>query len=266
MSQVQIGFNQRIQLEWLERTSSLVLAGSTREEILAALRGLLSDQISIGGDAERSNREKAITILLRIWATVPDGLRSFRDDGLQLLQRLPAHEHLPLHWGMSMAVYPFFGSVAEVVGRLLRLQGSVPARQAQRRIREQLGERETVARAARRVLRCFVDWDVLRDTERKGVYSAAPVHNIDDLQLKAWLVEAVLRASGAASAPVKALVQTPALFPFALGSPNGSLLRASGRLELFRQGLDQDVVTLCTNGGAAGSGHATESEGQGTLW
>ena len=35
-----------------------------------------------------------------------------------------------------MAVYPFFGTVATVVGRLLRLQGTAGASQVQRRIRE----------------------------------------------------------------------------------------------------------------------------------
>jgi len=48
------------------------------------------------------------------------------------------------------------------------------AAQAQRRIKEQLGEREAVSRAARRVLRCFVDWGVLQDTSEKGVYQSAP--------------------------------------------------------------------------------------------
>lgn len=247
-NRVQIGFNQRIRLEWLERTSALVLAGASKEEIVATLRALLRDQISVGGDAERSNREKSITILLKTWVTVQPGLQAFRDEGLEHLARLPMQDHLPLHWGMAMAAYPFFGSVAEVVGRLLRLQGAVPAQQAQRRMREQLGERETVARAARRVLRCFVDWDVLRDTEHKGVYSAAPLRPVKDPLVKAWLLEAALRASAVNSAPLRALAQSPALFPFALDAPNGAALEASGRVELFRQAVDEEVVALRSNG------------------
>ena len=56
-----------------------------------------------------------------------------------------------VHWCMCMAAYPFFGTVADATGRLLRLQGTAAAAQIQRRLRERLGERETVARAARRV-------------------------------------------------------------------------------------------------------------------
>ena len=72
-----------------------------------------------------------------------------------------------------MAVYPFWSSVATQVGRLLRLQGSAAAAQVQRRIREQYGERETVARRARYVLRSYLDWGVLQETGAPGVYRAA---------------------------------------------------------------------------------------------
>ncbi len=246
-----IGFSQRVRLEWLERTAALVLAGGSREGIEGALQGLLRDQISVGGNAERGNREKAISILLRTWVIAPESLAPLRDEGLQLLAELPPEEHLPVHWGMTMAAYPFFGAVAEVVGRLLRLQGSVPAAQAQRRIRERLGERETVARAARRVLRCFVDWRVLEDTADKGIYRPAPVRPLQNRKLAAWLLEATLQASQTGSAPLRAIAQAPSLFPFDLGSLGPAIIQESERLELFRQGLDEEVVLLrgAANGG-----------------
>src|SRR5205807_3397044 len=50
-----------------------------------------------------------------------------RDDGLDHFRRLAVDDHLAVHWGMSMAAYPFFGTVAEATGRLIRLQGSAGA-------------------------------------------------------------------------------------------------------------------------------------------
>ena len=82
----QIGFSQRIRLEWLEQTARLVLAGTARQAVLDALQGLLHDKLSVGGHAERGNREKAITILMQIWVTVPPELSCLRDIGLELLQ------------------------------------------------------------------------------------------------------------------------------------------------------------------------------------
>ena len=77
-----------------------------------------------------------------------------------------------LHWGMVLAVYPFWGEVALRTSRLLRLQGSAAAAHIQRRIREQYGERETVSRAGRRVLRSYGDWGVLKGSGARGVYAA----------------------------------------------------------------------------------------------
>src|SRR5215468_1607251 len=210
---IQIGFSQRVQLDWLEQTAAMVLAGQTREQVETTLQERLHDKLSIGGTAQRGNREKAITILLKIWVSVPPWLQPFRDDGLDILRRLPHADHIAVHWGMTMAAYPFFGAVAETVGRLMRLQGTCAAAQIQRRIREHLGERETVARAARRILRCFVDWGVLQETRGKGVYQASPVRPVLDKPLAAWLTEATLIASGSNTGALKTLIQTPALFP-----------------------------------------------------
>lgn len=241
---MQVGFSQRIQLEWLERTTELFLAGNTRDQIQLTLQDLLQDQLSVGGTATRGNREKAITILLKIWVSVPEDLEGFRNDGLEHLKRLPVDDHLPVHWGMTMAVYPFFGVVAETVGRLLRLQGSVTAAQVQRRIQEQLGERETVRRAARRILRCFIDWGILQDTTERGVYRATSIRPVEDKKLAAWLVEAALIASGSYSGAIKAIAQAPSLFPFALVPLNSTTLEGNDRLEFFRQGLDEEMVML----------------------
>lgn len=243
-SKMQIGFSQRIRLDWLERTAASFLAGNTKEEIKTLLQDHLQDQLSIGGTSKRGNREKAITILMKIWVTIPSIIEPLRNDGLELLKRLPMDDHLAVHWGMAMAVYPFLGLVAETVGRLLRLQGAMAVAQVQRRVREQLGERETVSRATRRTLRCFVDWGVLRKTKEKGVYRATSFRTVNDKKLAIWLIEATLVANGADYILLKAISQTPALFPFAIDVPKITDFENHDRLELFRQGLDENLVTF----------------------
>ena len=101
-----------------------------------------------------------------------------------------------VHWCMCMAVYPFFGTVADAVGRLLRLQGTAGAAQVQRRLRERFGERETVARAARRILRAYIDWGVLVETDEKGLYRRAAKRVIGDASLAVWAIRAVLFRCG----------------------------------------------------------------------
>ena len=241
----QIGFSQRVRLEWLEITANLVLAGNDKSAVNEALQELLKDKVSIGGGAERGNREKIISILMKIWLNVPRELEALRVDGLELLKRVPRPDRIAVHWGMVMAVYPFWASVASHVGRFLKLQGSAAAAHIQRRIREQYGERETVSRAARRVLRSFIDWGVLSEIGKKGVYSQRLSVSIEDPQIISWLVEASLYTRSNGCAPLKDLVESTGLFPFRIKHLAAeSLLAASPRLDLLRHGLDDELVML----------------------
>ena len=186
--ETQIGFSQRIRLEWFEQTVNLILAGNNRSIISKSLQDLLQDKVSVGSKSNRCNREKIITILLKTWLSVPRELETLRDEGLEILRELPRRDRIAVHWGMTQAAYPFWGAVAAAyAGRLLRLQGTAKASQVQRRVKEQYGERETVSRATQRVLRSFIDWGVLKETREKGVYAqgesiparATPSHRLD---------------------------------------------------------------------------------------
>ncbi|GIU85378.1 MAG: hypothetical protein KatS3mg008_2153 [Acidimicrobiales bacterium] len=243
----QIGFSQRVRLEWLERTANLVLAGSHKASVYGALQELLEDKLSVGGNAKRGNREKVITILMKTWVCPPPDLHPLQREGLELLSHLPREDHIAVHWGMAMAVYLFWGAVAAHVGRLLRLQGTVAASQVQRRIREEYGERSTVSRAARRVLRSFVDWEVLTETAKRGIYAAGASRTIARVDLIAWMAEAFLRAHPNGSVALRTVLDSTSLFPFRLSPiPATDLVAVSGRLDVLRHGLDQDLIMLRT--------------------
>ena len=238
----QIGFSQRIHLDWLEYTANLVLAGNPREEIVAALSERLKEKLSVGSQPKRGNRDKAITILTKVWVTVPRELQSLRDEALDHLRCQRQGDRMLVHWCMCMAVYPFFGTVADAVGRLLRLQGTAGAAQVQRRLRERFGERETVARAARRILRAYIDWGVLLETDEKGLYRGTAKRAIDDPPLAVWAIKAMLFAAGDNPRSASALLRGPHLYPFHVASPSMREFEAHEALEISRHGLDQEVL------------------------
>ncbi len=241
----QIGLDRLIRLEWLEKTASLVLAGNDAAATKTILAEEIKNSFRSSEPGVRGSVDKTITILLKVWLNVPHELKPFRSEGLELLRRMPRTVHMPIHWGMIMAVYPFWASVAVQVGRLLKLQGSAAATHVQRRLREQYGERETVSRRARYVLRSYVNWGVLRETDTKGIYTAGTTLTIDDSRLIAWLTEASLHARSNGSVPLKDLIDSPSFFPFRIKSIHaGSLIAESSRLDIFRHGLDDALVML----------------------
>jgi hypothetical protein len=239
-----IGYNRTVKLRWLDETVDLFLAGMSEADIYEALRDRLKDELSVGSTAPRGSREKTITILMKTWVRVPLPLRELRKDGVQLLHGVRRSERLPLHWGMTMAAYPFWRVVADVTGRLFRLQGTAAPMQVQRRVKELLGEREAVARSARYVLRAFADWGVIVDSGRKGEYSPSASYPVTNPKVASWLLETAVISAPDGVTDFQSLVNGPCLFPFQLGRIGADQLAASGRLEVVRHGLEQTIVRV----------------------
>lgn len=157
MTRLSLGFTQRLEVAWLERAAQLALTGMAPDAIREQLQIMLRPLISVGGDDNYSNRGKLVGMLMRVWVRPHDNLQAFRDDGLSLLARTPPAEHLPIHWGMLVATYPFFTTIAEAAGRLTTLQGDVMLNQVLRRTYAQFGERTSVRRACQRVFYSIID-------------------------------------------------------------------------------------------------------------
>ena len=240
--QSKIGYNRTVKLSWLDETLDLYLTGMPDVDNYETLRERLKTELSVGSQAERGSREKTITLLMKTWVRVPPVLREFRKDGVQLLSGMRRSERLPLHWGMTMAVYPFWRVVADVTGRLFRLQGTAAPMQVQRRVKELLGEREAVARSARYVLRAFADWGVITDSSQRGAYCPAPPIALDQPRLTLWLLEASIHSSPEGSSDFRSLVNAPSLFPFQLGRVFPEQLAETNRLEVIRHGLEETVI------------------------
>lgn len=241
MQQGGVGFDRKIRLEWLDATADWAAEGLPIPEIRARLAWLLQGQVA--GEGPHSARGKTITVLVRVWALVPPDLKPLRDEGLNFLRRRAGRDRLPLHWGMCLATYPFFRDVATIVGRLLVLQGTVAASQITRRVAETWGERSTIARAVPRVLGSLVLWGALAQAGPRGVYAGTTKILVGSQKDETgpWLAEAALSGCRRPSHSLRGLVASPALFPFALDLRAPDLLR-SPRLEIHRQGLDEDLV------------------------
>ncbi|HQH53735.1 MAG TPA: hypothetical protein PKY01_15000 [Candidatus Hydrogenedentes bacterium] len=242
----QVGIDRLIRLTWLEKTARMALAGMDAKGIEQQLAESLAGEFPTAQNpSTRGSLSKTITILMRTWVRVPPDLRSLRDAGLDILKAKGRGASRPVHWGMLGAVYPFWTSVATQTGRLLRLQGNLGAAEVQRRLKEQYGERELVARRVRYVLRAFHDWDVLRETGRKGVYEQGTIDSVDDDSVGVWMVQAYLNSRRDRSAPLSEVYDDPSLFPFKLKRCVPEILsHRSPQIEIVHYGFDQPFIKL----------------------
>ncbi len=234
-----IGFDRKIRLHWLDATADWTAQGLAATAVRGQLERLLDGQVA--GEGAHSARGKTMTVLLHIWTAVPDAVVPLRDDALAQLSGRGGRDRLPLHWGMCLATYPFFRDVAATTGRLLALQGAAAQTQIVRRMAESWGERTTATRAVQRIVRSCVEWGVLVETGDRGTY--APAAKMPVAGVGPWLLEAGLVGSGRREYPLRALAAGPAFYPFDM-SLSGQGVRGNPRLEVCRQGLDEDVVML----------------------
>jgi hypothetical protein len=244
-----IGIKQAIRFEWMQKAANLLLAGLDAKTIRQELHEFLSVKKGNGSEGERSDQTRTFVVsnLMRIWVSPYPELIPFRDDSLKYLRENPSMA-LAVHWGMISAVYPFWFNVARQTGRLLALQGKVTQMQIINRLKEQYGDRQTVSRYARFVIRSLVVWGALKDSEAKGCYEKAAPVSIAEPNLAILMFESALLATPEAKSALRLLQNNPAFFPFQLPvMPGDFVSQRNDRIDVDRYGLDDELLKLKGN-------------------
>lgn len=242
-----IGIKQVVRLEWYDYALEMLLSGFPPKEIRGQLDEFIRERLQSGGYGERGEQTytKAVTQIMHCWVLPDRDILALRDSALAYVRENRNRNRLALHWAMTIAAYPFWHKVAVQVGRLLNLQDIITQSQVRLRCFEAMGERSTVERSARRVIRSYVAWGVMKDFDTKGCYEKAIPIAISDHDITAFLMEAELHASPEGKAPINMLLNNPAFFPFQLPLITGdSLTRLNPRLEVVRYGLDDELLKL----------------------
>lgn len=236
-----IGFDRRIDLDWLDAAAAQAAAGAPVKEMRAYLWKLLDGVVA--GDKRNSARAKTVTVLSHIWGEVPESVESLRRRASAHLGGSTPDERLALHWAMMVATYPVFADVAASIGRLVKLQGNFTLAHLTRRLAGMWGERSTVERAGQRIVRSMVQWGVLRDTATRGTYETVPRARRIGPHVSMVLIEALLLDAEDASLSLDQLIRHPSLFPFDV-DVSASHVRNASQFRVHREGVDSDIVEL----------------------
>ena len=239
-TKVEIVFRRKVRCIWLDQGLSLAAQGVLWSEA----KPVLAKEIA----AENSGAvtvSKVLEHIRRIWFEPPDDALALRADALSLHHAdASSGTTFLLNWGMMIAAYPFIGSAAEALGRLLKLQKEALREDVQRRLREQYGDRDFVNRVARYTVSSFLDWGVIVETGQRGVYQPTKPICPNSGGGLAWLAEAVMISCRKTQVPFSELCNHPALFPIAMDTLNASVLLSNPRLRVERQSLNQLFVFL----------------------
>jgi len=242
-----IGIKQAVRLEWMQKTCDLLNEGKSEKEIRAELKSYLSDRMGRGVFDNRSEtaRNFSISMLMKTWVTPEKELLPLRDAGLKLIQKASEDEKSAIHFCMISAAYPFWYNVSKQAGMLLRLQDIITVKQIVQRTKGQYGDRPTVDRNSRFVIRSLYYWELLKESDKAGCYQKGENREILSDDIISWIIEAQLHAVPEGKATLSTLSNDPALFAFKRKDLNGAVIdRNNDRLEVLRNGVSGEIVMV----------------------
>ncbi|MDH6235000.1 hypothetical protein M2281_005622 [Mesorhizobium soli] len=229
-----IGFDRFIAPEWAT-TALKVRAGMARLEDLETLLNAAGLGIAA--------RTKTRTVLNRLWLEPRIELMDYADRGAAIFKAHPDVPVAAVNWGMAVATYPFFGKVAELIGRLSALQGDCASAEIHRRMSEAYGEREGTYRMTNMVIQSQAGWGAVTRAEKGKRVSRLPPAVVENDEITVWLIEAVLRYTAKPLA-ISTLQSQPVLFPFNLTRPLAYLVSNSEHLAVRSEGASNQFVAL----------------------
>lgn len=229
-----IGFDRFLALDWVSAAMRVRAGISSREELVQQL-----DEAGLTLAA----RKKTVTLLNRLWLEPRSELSLFCDRGVEAWKAGTGVPPAALAWGMTVAAYPFFAKVGELVGRLTAIQGDCRAAEIHRRMEELFGQREGTRRMTNMALQTQADWGAIKRTERgQSIVRQAPIRLKND-QVIAWLIEGALRYTGR-PVPASSFGSMAVLYPFELEQPLAMVIGQADQLELRYHGPGEQVLGL----------------------
>jgi hypothetical protein len=235
-----IGFDRTISSEWMDAAVARVMTGETPDDTREFLWGFLEGIES--GTTNNSNRGKTLTVLTRIWVSVPKQAEPLKRAALKCVASTPGEARIGLHWAMVVGTHPFFFDVATHVGKLIKLHGHASRSQIKRRMTDTWGDRSTLERTIQHVLRSMTRWGLLRIGQEHGSLIAPAQHVEIGEDVSLVLVHSVL-LSHSKGLPFAQLIAHPSLFPFSM-RVTARELRENPNFRVQRQGDQTDFVEL----------------------
>lgn len=238
-----LGIKQTIHKNWMDYVVGLLLRGLTVEEIRSNLDQYLANEKPYTGKVPHTH--SFIKSMLSSWFSPKNELEELRNNALKLIEWENQENWLPYHWAIISASYPFWFNIAMQTGRLFNLQERVTKDQITVRLREIYGDKESVWHYAGYVIRSFVAWGVIKDTEINGTYEKCKAIKVDNVELAILLYKSALHATRDGKMSFEILKNNPALFPFELPILTGDYIAQNSKtIDIIRYGLDEQLLQL----------------------
>ena len=240
MEQKWIGFDRKLEVEWLYYYMGKVIEDLSEKELRQEMEKYLSTFLE-----GKESIAKTLTVIMRIISF--HNQKEIFNMAKELLKEVTSEERVWLYWGLLILTYPFVRDIANITGRLLDLQGSVTIPEIKSRIVKEWGDRETVRRVVQMVTKTMENFGFIKDVSKSNTMvfeMASSRKETRNVKLSMWFTEVVIRAEHVDMISFDEIKRKYFIFPFELQISLTELYK-SDRLLVQREG---DTVLVGVKG------------------
>jgi len=233
-----IGFDRHIKTEWLDTMAGLIQNERNIEIIRTSMHQYLERDLP-----NYVARRKTITVLLRIWFSVPEEHIEIRDRALEMLPKVRENDRIWIHWGMTLLAYPFFRDVAICMHHCFTLHDGCKRVEIVRKMEEMWGYRSTLGRATERVIQSFDYWNVIKRNKKTKKITRNIQFSSSRKEIEMLFLEMVLLSDPSHSLIMDQINSIPSAFPFII-SLNYSDLTKSKKFLISQISGTRGMISL----------------------
>ena len=201
-----VGLSRNLKLQWLNHAAELALEGLTEEEMKQKLNDYLSYEID-----SPTNVRKTREILLNIWYYENGCTEKLLPEARRLIAQYPEYS-LEIHWCLMLAVYPIFGDLCKLIGKMSEFQTDLTLSQIKQKLFDEWGERTTLFHSIDKLIATLKAFDVLV-CDKPGKYHINR-HPVSATEVSCFMVYTVMLIDANVSYTFQTINTSGYLFPF----------------------------------------------------
>lgn len=201
-----VGMNVVIKQSWFKKVAELLNKNFSEEQYKSIINDYLSFEID-----SATNLRKAREILMRIWFRDSENVESLQKEGRELAIKYP-EQILTISWCMAALVFPAFGDIARLMGKMYCFQDTITTNQIKQKLFDEWGENGTLQTVVSKIIGTMRELGVVK-SDRAGSQQIASVEIKND-EIISFMLRVAMKIDNSSYYTISNLASFPTLFPF----------------------------------------------------
>jgi hypothetical protein len=230
---VVLGMDRFISLAWADYALDLFLSSDDGSKNYELLTNQTKKEI-----AGKESARKIANHLKRLWLVEKDGKQDLRSIAKEIIRNQTIVDYSVFHLGMALNVFPIFRETCNKIGTLSKSHQRLNQQDIINRVSETYANPSSTPRIVYRVIQTLLDWGFL--LVKEDGFCVKPLQ-MDDKNLSAWFIFALLKASDIDEISMSGLLSNPSKLGANFIDIRSHVIESSF-LKISRDAFDSEII------------------------